>query len=870
MKSAYFPDDSHSLIDTVEDNDIHVDTDFKKNRGSKLDFPLARQVLWNRHRLGGILYMRSIDVLPALYIHADTSRSLVSEVYATKSSSSQLHATLNWTDSVHNEYKGYWSDQIVYPTKFLFKLSLPDSSLTTNFNTPVDNSILTIPISLKESTHLMDTSFDTSNTSNLIQNLLKCIISSKQYSLKSCIRIRAIGITHAHQNSHSESPVITMRFEAILPSNSFVVQCIQPLPILNTPLYMSTCKAFDIRPYHMTKLSGNVGDISAAYSPPTVGFLTLNQTRQVVFLLESDPALASIPIIGVWISITNIRVQRHSDGQIDYNTLLSHPLIWSICVRFLYASDSRGGVDKEIVFVDQKHSTFLLVVLTQDHISSQVSPIFFEVSPHSQDESEKPFSSSNSFVSFQCQDFTVDLTGHEEFEDESMQPILCRFRPLIRTEDIHTFHSAMNSALELAGFSTQPISHVRPSMQTPLPYSTSHLSQTSNHDAHWSTSMTQHQKIEKVAEQIGLEEPQAQLQKGRRYHQTKIPTVGDRASTLRTSVYIPPAPDSEICTPIPRAVSMLPSPTPINFCRSISTATTDSIPQPGHANTPVATETILYQPSRPKYTEQSTQTDIESEVEALQKLTTDLSRHLALVTLERDALLKQEEQRQRQLRLDLNYTEIPVVLPAKKPNLDSVSVDGLKDASGPVLPDSPKLDMRNVAASSDRSQRQVDKTMSQPTETTHSREGPFPETRASSEGQVAASRPADSAVEGMDKRYEVFIDGNSTATASRGYWTGLRTSSAMETTGDEDDDGEDLESIFRPMRVPSLSVGFAPPLQDSNGPLPSVQNIITPLTTLHVAPVTIRPFFLSPLTEEESESLLGIEEKYLPGCSTSY
>jgi hypothetical protein len=103
--------------------------------------------------------------------------------------------------------------------------------------------------------------------------------------------------------------------------------------------------------------------------------VTLNQTRKVVPLLETDPAISFVPIVGVWTALNerilddDKRGSRNSDSRNSdsrFKAIAPHtvsnihnPLTWAICTRFLYNEHIK---DRACVCLD----TFLLVRISID------------------------------------------------------------------------------------------------------------------------------------------------------------------------------------------------------------------------------------------------------------------------------------------------------------------------------------------------------------------------------------------------------------------------------------------------------------------------------------------------------------------------
>lgn len=162
----------------------------------------------------------------------------------------------------------------------------------------------------------------------LIENLLKAIHESKRYSLRSLIRLRGVGGARKQTYGTIDG---AMRLEAIVPDISFQCLRINPIPVLSTPLSINLIK------------KNNLLTNSA------IGYLTLNQIRNVVMLLETDVSVALAPIVGLWVALP---VSEYSDC--PESMIFSCLHVWGACVRFL----TNKAIQSK-VFVG--YETFLLV-----------------------------------------------------------------------------------------------------------------------------------------------------------------------------------------------------------------------------------------------------------------------------------------------------------------------------------------------------------------------------------------------------------------------------------------------------------------------------------------------------------------------------
>ena len=126
-----------------------------------------------------------------------------------------------------------------------------------------------------------------------------------------------------------------------------------PLYVLHSPLWALVTKSPQ-------------ADIPYIQYPATYGYLTLNNTRKVVLLLETDPATRILPIVGAWVSIYESNNRIDSNNESHEYEIVDNLIVWAACVRFLSTARLRvrKGILKEVLWADEKLSTFLLVLYT--------------------------------------------------------------------------------------------------------------------------------------------------------------------------------------------------------------------------------------------------------------------------------------------------------------------------------------------------------------------------------------------------------------------------------------------------------------------------------------------------------------------------
>ncbi|XP_048833465.1 SCL-interrupting locus protein homolog [Brienomyrus brachyistius] len=179
-----------------------------------------------------------------------------------------------------------------------------------------------------------------------------------------------------------------------------------------------TLDAVPVRPVPIipTALARNLSGVASVTQPLQAvcrkrGFLTMDQTRKLLLVLESDPKAHSLPLVGVWLSgVTHI----HS------------PQVWAWCLRYLYGAAvqdrvmSEGGAFLVVLYSlthrnpefyqcqpcgGQQEMTFQLLTSTESvtlykHAEMTGRPLQFELSPENVNQESEFFKKVVSSVSF--------------------------------------------------------------------------------------------------------------------------------------------------------------------------------------------------------------------------------------------------------------------------------------------------------------------------------------------------------------------------------------------------------------------------------------------------------------------------------------
>ncbi|KAK3090600.1 hypothetical protein FSP39_012998 [Pinctada imbricata] len=139
-----------------------------------------------------------------------------------------------------------------------------------------------------------------------------------------------------------EKSVHHLEFDVVTMATEFNVSPISPVPIVPTALSKNLSG-----PMSMSHLQGE----------PKTGYLTMDHTRKVLLVLESDPKVFSLPLVGIWIS------------GIPY---VYSPFVWACFLRFIYNSSIHDRVCTP-------PEPFLMVLYNPVHSR----PEFYEVSTSS-------------------------------------------------------------------------------------------------------------------------------------------------------------------------------------------------------------------------------------------------------------------------------------------------------------------------------------------------------------------------------------------------------------------------------------------------------------------------------------------------------
>ncbi|XP_063283849.1 SCL-interrupting locus protein [Pelobates fuscus] len=156
---------------------------------------------------------------------------------------------------------------------------------------------------------------------------------------KEALDVSKLLITRAHitYTEDMDNVHFDLHWAAITVANTFESTPVKPLPIIPTALARNLSS------------HNNIAQLQGTHK---CGYLTMDQTRKLLLLLESDPKVYTLPLVGIWLSgITHI----HS------------PQVWSSCLRYMFSSSIKERVLSEL-------GSFLIVLYSRTH----KEPEFYE------------------------------------------------------------------------------------------------------------------------------------------------------------------------------------------------------------------------------------------------------------------------------------------------------------------------------------------------------------------------------------------------------------------------------------------------------------------------------------------------------------
>ncbi|NXA95642.1 STIL protein, partial [Melanocharis versteri] len=170
------------------------------------------------------------------------------------------------------------------------------------------------------------------------KGLQQSLCSKESLDLSKLLTVRAhIVFTENLDNLH-----FNFRWASLTVANILEYTPVKSVPIIPTALARNLTSPM------------NIAQVQGTYK---CGYLTMDQTRKLLLLLESDPKAYALPLVGVWLSgVTHI----------------CSPQVWACCLRYLFSSSIQ---ERQVTFIES--GNFLIVLYSLTH----KEPEFYECVP---------------------------------------------------------------------------------------------------------------------------------------------------------------------------------------------------------------------------------------------------------------------------------------------------------------------------------------------------------------------------------------------------------------------------------------------------------------------------------------------------------
>jgi len=197
---------------------------------------------------------------------------------------------------------------------------------------------------------------------------------------------------------------LVMRVEMVIPALTLNFTAVKPLVILHTPL------AREMERWASLKSKG-----VDPTDPTASGFITLNQTRNAVFLLEDDALAYEVPVVGVWLRGSALPAQNIVKDQCSevlqpstsWQAMLNDPLLWSVCLRYI---SNKRLTEK----VSVSENTFVVALYPIGNSTPQFLECKYS-SCQGQDDLKEMGIQPRPFLQVECA-FEVDVSQRNTFE----------------------------------------------------------------------------------------------------------------------------------------------------------------------------------------------------------------------------------------------------------------------------------------------------------------------------------------------------------------------------------------------------------------------------------------------------------------------
>ncbi|KAK3609062.1 hypothetical protein CHS0354_011327 [Potamilus streckersoni] len=287
-----------------------------------LKFPNTKNILWDHTSTGSPLHLHiSCYRKPKLYVSEKVLR--FAQRHSESTGQSSCSSTLIGSLAIDDDGEG-----VTFNLERLDPGAFPETSLESN---AVGDILIPFTIQNNMKKDRCSSVDDYQNAQMLLRQ--RCCT-------KSPVELSNFLLTKGWCNFYvnGEKCIFHLELDVVTMATEFIATPISSVPIVPTALSKN--------------LAGPMS-ISHMQGEPKTGYLTMDHTRKLLLVLESDPKVINLPLVGIWVSgVSHV-----------YS-----PFLWACCLRYLFNSSIQDRVCSP-------PEPFLLVLYTPLHSK----PEFYDV-----------------------------------------------------------------------------------------------------------------------------------------------------------------------------------------------------------------------------------------------------------------------------------------------------------------------------------------------------------------------------------------------------------------------------------------------------------------------------------------------------------